>query len=98
MEPIATYDEILAMDESTFVKTFKEKQLVEAKKVMDAKAQSAVISARDKELSDFDNETRNQIASLESTRSVARTAVEKKYAALTPVIAIPITNEVVKGL
>ena len=79
MEPIATYDEILAMDESTFVKTFKEKQLVEAKKVVDAKAAAMVNETREKELAAFDEETKKQLSALEISRSLARTTIEKKY-------------------
>lgn len=79
MEPIATYDEILAMDDSTFVKTFKEKQLVEAKKVVDAKAAATVIATRDAELKAFDEETQKQMSALQVSRSMARTLVEQKY-------------------
>jgi len=90
MEPIATYDEILAMDEATFVKTFKEKQLEQALIEKNAKAASVVISTRDAELAKFDEETKVQISKLEVTRSMERTVIEKKYL---PIVSEPIVKE-----
>ena len=87
MEPIATYDEILAMDDSTFVKTFKEKQLVEAKKIVDAESAATIVATRDAELKAFDEETKKQISALEISRSVARTVVEQKY--------LPVEKEII---
>lgn len=80
MEPFATYDEIAAMDDSTFVKTFKEKQLEEAKKVKDNDAKTAIYIARDAELKTFDDDAKIQIANLQSALSAARTVIEQKYA------------------
>ena len=78
-EPLATYDELMNMDDSTFVKLFKGKQVEQAKAVEDAKVESSVNIARDAELKAFDEDAKLQIAKLQSTLSEARTVIEKKY-------------------
>jgi hypothetical protein len=80
MEPIATYDELTAMDDATFVKRTKDNMIAEAKKIKDDAAKSAIILSREAELKTFDEDAKNQIANLQTTISTARTVIEKKYA------------------
>lgn len=101
MEPIATAAEIAAMDDTTFLKAVKAKQLEEAQTLEQIKTIDTTVSARDAELKAFDEETQKQISNLQVSRSQARTVIEQNYAAqisaLKPVIIIkePIIEKVI---
>jgi hypothetical protein len=75
-----TAAEIEAMDDTTFLKAVKAKQLAEAQAVEATKVAQTTAMTRDAELKTFDEETKLQLANLEASRSTARTVIEKKYA------------------
>jgi hypothetical protein len=77
--PVASYDELKAMDDATFLKAVKVQQEETAKSIEDEKAKSSVTLAMYTELKAFDEAAHLRIAELESKISAERTVIEKKY-------------------
>lgn len=98
MEPIATYDELVKMDDATFLKAVKARQLAEAQAVEQAKANETVKVSAYEELKAFDEETQKQMSALEVSRSLARTEIEKKWALILKPSATFIPVDVTKGM
>jgi hypothetical protein len=76
---VGTATEIELMDDTTFLKAVKAKQLIEAREKEAVESARVTAITRDTELKTFDEETKLQLANLEASRSMARTDIEKKY-------------------